>query len=225
MYWLNQSKWLVKSIEMIGWINRNDSSNRLNPIEVNWSDWSDDRSQLNPIENLHFFPTLIDFDCLIDQFDCSIDHFDWVRSIRPINSIAFDWVRSIRSTIEFDCVRLTSPGIYNLQTKWLVESIEPDWIFTFFLTLIDYGCLVEFNRFDRLLRLTSIVFDWFDWQSNSIVFDWHPLVNHVRLRSAQASRKLSQTASNLHMDCLSVCLIKFQDHCLWEKSVWIWKIN
>ena len=47
----------------------------------------------------------------IDHFDCSIDHFDWVQSIRTINSIAFDWVRSIRSTIEFDCVRLTSPGI------------------------------------------------------------------------------------------------------------------
>ena len=87
--WSNQLKWLVESIKMIGRINRNDWLNQSNPIEVNQSDWSDDRSQSNPIEDLHFFPTLIDF-------DCSIDHFDWVRSIRPINLIEFNWVRSIR---------------------------------------------------------------------------------------------------------------------------------
>ena len=108
--WPNQLKWLVESIEMISWINRNDWSNQLNPIEVNPSDWSDDRSQSNQIEDLHFFQALIDFDCSIDQFDCSINHFDWVRSIRPINSIEFDWVWWIHLTIKFDCVWLTCPG-------------------------------------------------------------------------------------------------------------------
>ena len=47
-----------------------------NPIELNRNDQSDNRSQLNPIEDLHFFPTLIDFDSLIDQFDRQIDQFD-----------------------------------------------------------------------------------------------------------------------------------------------------
>ena len=34
---------------------------------------------------------------------------------------------------------------------------------------------IEFDRFDRSVWLSSIGFDWFDSQSNSIVFDWHPL--------------------------------------------------
>ena len=90
------------------------------------------------------------------------------------------------------------------QSKWLVESIEPDrsqskWLikrlksiepnrrFTFFSNF-DW-----FWLFDRSLRLSSINstdhFDWvrlssidsidnrFDWQSNSIVFDWHRPAN------------------------------------------------
>ena len=40
----------------------------------------------------------------------SIDHFDWSSIDFDWTSIGFDWVRSFRLKIEFDWLRLTSPG-------------------------------------------------------------------------------------------------------------------
>ena len=102
MYWSNQSKWLVESIEMIGLINRNDWLNQSNLIKFNRSDWLDYRTQSNPIEDLHFFQLL-----LISIVYRSIQLFDWSLRLSLIDL-----------TNQFDRVRLslidsmTSPGLW-----------------------------------------------------------------------------------------------------------------
>ena len=139
----------IRSISSIGfdwvWSVLSDWSNQSNQIEVIESD---DGMQSKPIEDLHFFPTLIDFDGLI------------VRSISLIE-FGFNWVWSIRSTIEFD--RHPRCRMMELNRNQLK-------IYIFFY--FDW-----FRSSDRSVRLSSIGFDWVCSIRSTIEFDWHFLVS------------------------------------------------
>ena len=120
--WSNKSKWLVESIEMIGRINQTRSKSIEvidRTIEVNRT-----QSKIYIFFRLWLISIVWSINLIVWSINSIVrsvtsiefDRFD--RSIRPINSIAFDWVRSIRSTIEFDCVQLTSPGFSTTGLFW-----------------------------------------------------------------------------------------------------------
>ena len=149
-YWTDRTQ--SKPIKPIGGIDQTQSN-----WSIRQSNWSIGRSKSN--EYLHVF-----FGWLV-----SID-FDWFdRSVRLV-SIEFDRFEAIGRINQTRSKSIeTKSKIYIFFLLWLISIV---WSISLIVRSISS---IEFNRFHQSVRLVLIEFNRFDWQSNSIVFNWRPL--------------------------------------------------